>query len=213
MPATEVFIIDPDEIYRLGMIACLGALPDVASAEGVAEPGAAWASERLPRSALVILSVDFDDVGTLIGQLHHRIGCRVVASASRWQQEAVLSAVDAGAVGVLSKDALTAPALIAQVRAALHGAGVIPPDLLVSLLDRTDSRGERSGAAGRGATLTAREQRVLSLLADGHIMRDVATQLSYSERTVKSLLQGAVMKLEARGRSHAIARAVREGLI
>ena len=43
--------------------------------------------------------------------------------------------------------------------------------------------------------------------------REVATELSYSERTVKTVLRDAVMKLGARSRSQAIAFAVREGLI
>lgn len=213
MSTTEVLIVDPNAIYRLGMIACLSALPEIDRVRGVATAAAALSDDPPQPAGLVILSVEFADVGMLIGRLHHRTGCRVIASATRWQQAEVLAAVDAGAVGVLAKDGLTSEGLIAQVRAALHGAGVIPPELLSSLLDRGDVRGDRSATLNRAGNLTAREQRVLSLLADGCQTREVATELSYSERTVKSLLQCAVMKLEARSRAHAVARAVREGLI
>jgi DNA-binding NarL/FixJ family response regulator len=61
--------------------------------------------------------------------------------------------------------------------------------------------------------LTDREQQVLALIAAGHPTREVAQQLSYSERTVKNVLHDVVTKLNARSRSQAVAFAVREGLI
>jgi DNA-binding NarL/FixJ family response regulator len=41
----------------------------------------------------------------------------------------------------------------------------------------------------------------------------VATELSYSERTVKNILHDVTTRLQLRNRSHAVAYAVREGLI
>jgi DNA-binding NarL/FixJ family response regulator len=61
--------------------------------------------------------------------------------------------------------------------------------------------------------LTDREQQVLALIAAGHPTREVAQELSYSERTVKNVLHDVVTKLNARSRSQAVAFAVREGLI
>jgi DNA-binding NarL/FixJ family response regulator len=54
---------------------------------------------------------------------------------------------------------------------------------------------------------------VLALLADGHQTREIALQLCYSERTIKNVLHDIVTKLNVRSRSHAIAYAVRAGLI
>ena len=68
-------------------------------------------------------------------------------------------------------------------------------------------------AAMRPGGLNNREQRVLRLFADGKLTREVAHEMSYSERTVKTLLRDAVMKLGATSRSQAIAYAVRDGLI
>jgi len=61
--------------------------------------------------------------------------------------------------------------------------------------------------------LSQREQRVLALLAEGHQTREIASQLCYSERTIKNVLHDIVTKLNVRSRSHAIAYAVRAGLI
>ena len=54
---------------------------------------------------------------------------------------------------------------------------------------------------------------MLALIAQGHPTREVALELSYSERTVKNVLHDVVTKLNARSRSQAVAHAVREGLI
>ena len=84
------------------------------------------------------------------------------------------------------------------------------PDLLEHLLAKLPENGD-AGAARRRAQLTDREQQVLSLIAAGHPTREVALELSYSERTVKNVLHDVVTKLNARSRSQAVAFAVREG--
>ena len=61
--------------------------------------------------------------------------------------------------------------------------------------------------------LTDRETQVLSLIADGHLTREIAELLCYSERTVKNVLHDVVTKLNARTRAQAVAHGVREGLI
>jgi DNA-binding NarL/FixJ family response regulator len=209
MGVTEahILIIEPNSIYRLGMEACLRVLTGFGQVTGYESPEAAWSDGSLPAADLVILSVELEQVAMLVAQVHHRAGCPVLASAVRWQENAVMDAIDAGAVGVLSKEGLSAEGLAAQVRAALHGAGVVPANLLSSLLLREDRPTKRPGG------LNHREQNVLRLFADGKLTREVATAMSYSERTVKTLLHDAVMKLGATSRSQAIAYAVRDGLI
>jgi DNA-binding NarL/FixJ family response regulator len=115
--------------------------------------------------------------------------------------------MQAGAIGFLRKESLTADSLGAAVRAAASGSGVVTPDLLGRLVAglQADERPI--------ARLTDREQQVLALIAEGHPTREVALQLSYSERTVKNVLHDVVTKLNARSRSQAVAFAVREGLI
>lgn len=202
---STIFLLDRDGIYRLGMVACLQALPEVALVDGAASLAEAWERPALLDADLVIVSVDLEQAALAIAQLHQRVGCRVLATATRLQEDAVLQAIGAGAVGVMGKSGLTIDALTAQVRAALHGAGVVPPELLTSLTG-TRPRPARGG-------LTTREQSVLALFAAGKVTREVAKELAYSERTVKSVLHEAVAKLGAQSRTQAIAFAVRDGFI
>jgi DNA-binding NarL/FixJ family response regulator len=54
---------------------------------------------------------------------------------------------------------------------------------------------------------------VLRLVAEGHDTSEIADQLCYSERTVKNVLHDITTRLQLRNRTHAVAYAVREGLI
>jgi DNA-binding NarL/FixJ family response regulator len=144
-----------------------------------------------------------------VGAVGESTGARVIVCSSHCAEDAVLAALQAGAVGVLRKDTLTTDSLATAVRAAANGTGVVTPELLRDLLDGLAAGLERPVVA----RLTDREQQVLSLIAEGHPTREVAEQLCYSERTVKNVLHDVVTKLGARSRSQAVAHAVREGLI
>ena len=60
---------------------------------------------------------------------------------------------------------------------------------------------------------TERELSVLRMLGDGCDTREIARRLAYSERTVKTVIQDLSQRLGLRNRSHAVAYAVRNGLI
>jgi DNA-binding NarL/FixJ family response regulator len=210
----NVFVIDPQSIYRRGVMSCLGELPFVAAVDGVDAPQQAWEHPALAGADLVLIDVGAPDAVAAIERLSSREGCRVLATAMGWQQAELLGAVGSGALGVMCKQGLTQEALIAQVHAILNGAGVMPPRMLSTLVA---SRADQAGTSPRGFAritgLTSREQLVLKLIADGRLLREVADELSYSERTVKLVLSAAVGKLGARSRSQAVAHAVREGII
>jgi DNA-binding NarL/FixJ family response regulator len=180
----------------------------VADAESVRE---AWEHPDLFASELVILEHSVEGGSEFIGAVTEATSRRVIVCSADANEDAVLGALRAGATGFLRKDSLTPDALSAAVQAAAGGAGVLAPDLLGSLLRGVASEG--SDGRPSLARLTEREQQVLALIAKGHPTREVALELSYSERTVKNVLHDVVTKLNARSRSQAVAHAVREGLI
>jgi DNA-binding NarL/FixJ family response regulator len=65
----------------------------------------------------------------------------------------------------------------------------------------------------RPAGLTEREIEVLRLVADGFDTSEIAGSLAYSERTIKNIIHDVTARLNLRNRSHAVAYAVRQGLI
>ena len=186
----------------------LDEVDSVADAGSVRE---AWEHPDLFGAGLVLLDHTVPGGHDFIGAVRETTGAQVIVCTSEETEDAVLLAIQNGAVGFLRKETLTPESLGAAVRAAASGAGVMAPDLLGTLLKGL-SPGELDDKPAT-ARLTDREQQVLSLIAQGHPTREVAEQLCYSERTVKNVLHDVVTKLNARSRSQAVAHAVREGLI
>ena len=209
----KVFVIDSHAIYRRGLVASLELLDRVESVSQADGVGGAQQHSALPDADVVILDASMAGGHDFIAEVAESGDAHVIACTSACDEEAVLGAVDAGAVGYLRKDTLTQDVLQAAVQAAAGGAAVIAPDVLGTMLRSpppTDDDAQGRLPTGR---LSEREQRVLTLIAEGYQTREVAAQLCYSERTVKNVLHDVVTKLNARSRSHAVAHAVRDGLI
>jgi DNA-binding NarL/FixJ family response regulator len=204
----KLFVLDPHTIYRRGLAACLELMPEVEHVAHTASIAEAREHPGLGEADLVILDPAADGSGDFIGA----VDTRVMVCSSDCTEESVLGALQAGAVGYLRKDTLTADSLATAVKAAHNGTGVMTPELLGNLLRGLTPEAFEPGRPAV-ARLTDREQQVLALIAAGHPTREVAQQLCYSERTVKNVLHDVVTKLNARSRSQAVAFAVREGLI
>ena len=61
--------------------------------------------------------------------------------------------------------------------------------------------------------LTAREADMLRLVSEGFDTAEIAAKTSFSERTVKNVLHDVTSRLQLRNRSHAVAYALKQGMI
>jgi DNA-binding NarL/FixJ family response regulator len=100
-------------------------------------------------------------------------------------------------MAVLPRSTLTPDRLIGAVRAAAAGLRV----------------GSHRGDQVDAGRLDHRRLEVLRLLAEGADTQQISRELSYSERTIKSLIQDVERELGAKSRAQAVARGIREGLI
>jgi DNA-binding NarL/FixJ family response regulator len=159
-------------------------------------------------------SVDEETAGWLRG-LHRANGLPVVLISGRVDGRALSALVEAGVRGVLRRHEATADRLVSAVRSAAIGNGDLPPELLRQLLDHLAGLNRQVlGPRGYSFTgLTDRERTVLQLLADGLSTREVAVRLSYSERTIKTVIQDLTLRLQLRNRTQAVAYALRNGWI
>jgi DNA-binding NarL/FixJ family response regulator len=135
-------------------------------------------------------------------------GRRVMVIADTFSPEAALRAVGEG-VGALLQSAQATPARLADTLRSLHdGDGRMPHELLVRIL----GSGASTTPSSRPA-LTERQVAVLRLMADGLGNASIARSLSCSEHTIKNVIYELMTRLDARNRAHAVAAAVRSGLI
>jgi DNA-binding NarL/FixJ family response regulator len=169
------------------------------------------------RASVAVVAVDqVDEQETRVIRGLLRGGCyHVVVVSTTLDDQAVLRAVEAGACAILRRGEATAERLATVLIAAMEGHGALPPDLLGSLLSQVGKL-QRSVLAPRGLLVngfTEREIEVLRLVADGFDTEEIAEKLSYSERTVKNVLHDVTSRFELRNRCHAVAYAMRAGVI
>lgn len=142
-------------------------------------------------------------------------GSSVVLVVVELDDTALVAAVEAGVAALVRRSEATPERLVAVIRSAAAGEAAVPPDLLCRLLDQVGQL-QRQVLSPRGlsfAGLADREIEVLRLVADGLDTAEIATQLSYSQRTIKTVLHDVTTRLQLRNRSHAVAYALRQGLI
>jgi DNA-binding NarL/FixJ family response regulator len=140
---------------------------------------------------------------------------RTLLVAGLLDDAALAAAAEAGVSGLVRRSEATPERLARVVVRLAAGQGEVPTDLLGRLLNQV-GRLQRQVLQPRGLAfsgLSDRETQVLRLVADGHGTAEIATQLCYSERTVKNVLHDVTSRLQLRNRSHAVAYALREGLI
>jgi DNA-binding NarL/FixJ family response regulator len=113
--------------------------------------------------------------------------------------------------GVVSRDA-TGAELRAAVAAAAQGLVVLPA-ALVRGLGRDELGLPPPGVGALEEALTPRELEVLDLLSQGLANKAIAARLGISENTVKFHVAAVIGKLGASGRTDAVTRGLRRGLI
>ena len=128
---------------------------------------------------------------------------RVVLVAGELDDADVLVAVESGVCAVARRSEVDADILVRLATAAVSGEGVLPPDC--SARCSTGCRGcsarcsSRAGCTSPG--FTDRETEVLRLLAAGLSTSETPVKLSYSQRTIKSIVHDVTNRFQLRNRS------------
>ena len=168
------------------------------------------------RTVAVVATDRLDERTTqLLRTLQGRGFTRQVLVAGELGESDTMAAVEVGVCAVARRADSTPEVLVRLVTAAAAGEGALPPDLLGRLLHQV-SRLQRHVLEPRGlqlAGVSTRESAVLRMVAAGLSTKEIAGKLSYSERTVKSILHDVTNRFQLKNRAHAVAYALREGLI
>jgi DNA-binding NarL/FixJ family response regulator len=142
---------------------------------------------------------------------------KVVVLTTFADDASIISALEAGAMGFLTKDAGREQIALA-VRSAAAGQSVLDPVAQASLLrSAAPSTAETVTAPTAPVTLpddlTPREADVLRAIAAGHTNAEIATELFISEVTVKSHINHLFAKIRARSRAEAVRYAYDKGIV
>jgi two-component system response regulator DevR len=202
----RLLVVDDHEVVRQGLVALIDRREKF---QVVAEAGTveeALDAARRFQPDLVIMDVRLPDGSGIEACREIRAelpATRVVMLTSYPDEEAVLSAIIAGASGYLLKQ-IRARDLINALEAVGRGESLLDPAVTEKVLERV--RRIASGTyTDELAQLTAQEQKILQLVAEGKTNKEIASEVFLSDKTVKNYVSSILSKLNLQRRAQAAA--------
>jgi DNA-binding NarL/FixJ family response regulator len=205
---TTILIADDHPLFRGALRQALGSLmphATVIEASGLDEVMAAMGRER--DLDLILLDLTMPGVQGFSGLMYLRAqhpDVPVVIVSATEEALVIRRALDFGASGFIPKS-LDAEHIGAAVNAVLAGETWTPPDIDISAAEDKET-GE---LVRRLARLTPQQVRVLMMLSEGLLNKQIAYELTVSEATVKAHVSAILQKLGVDSRTQAVIAAAR----
>jgi DNA-binding NarL/FixJ family response regulator len=210
----RVVVVDDQSAVREGLALLIEALPGI-TVVGQAPDGLVAAevvAETAPDVVLMDLAMPRCDGVTATRRIRDdHPGTQVVVLSTYADEDSILRALDAGALGYLTKSA-TRDEIGRAVHAAAAGQAVLDSEVqrrLVAAAIKAPAPPEPESPD----ELTARETDVLRLLAAGQTNREIARALFVGEATVKTHINRIYAKTASRDRAQAIRYAYTHGYV
>jgi NarL family two-component system response regulator LiaR len=195
----KVMIVDDHLLVRDGIELLLSTFDDIEVAAVVesGENALAFCQQEQPDVILMDMLMPDQDGPEAIDQiLKSYPEIKVIALTSFVEEDLVVRAIQAGAIGYLLKN-VSADKLAEAIRAAMQGQSTIEATAAQVLLQASKK------SAQVGDDLTERERQVLALIAEGMTNKEIAQQLSLSHGTVRVYVSQVLAKLEVGNRTEA----------
>jgi len=212
----RVIVADDQSAVREGLVLLLGTLPGIVVAGQAADGDAAVELVAAVRPHVALMDLNMpgcDGVAATRRISADHPGTRVVVLTTYADDESIIGALQAGALGYLTKDATRAE-IGRAVEAAAAGQAVLDPGVqqrLLSAAARAPAMPEAADSSAGDGELTPREADVLRLIAAGQSNREIARTLFVSEATVKTHVNRIFAKTGSRDRSQALRYAYTHG--
>jgi DNA-binding NarL/FixJ family response regulator len=201
MPKTRILLVDDHDIVRLGLMTLLNDQPDM---EVVGEASTAGESVRMAEQLkpdVVLMDIRLPGEGGIEAcrQIASKTtSCKVVMLTSFADDELVMRAIRAGAVGYVLKQ-VGNEELLRAIRAAARGEALLDPSTTARLLSRVRET-ERKADEDAFRDLSDREMDVLIHLAKGRTNAEIGALLNLSEKTVGNYVSNMFEKLNLSNR-------------
>ncbi|MEA2441946.1 MAG: two-component system, NarL family, nitrate/nitrite response regulator NarL [Thermoleophilaceae bacterium] len=206
----RVFVADDHPLVREGLLRAVGDEPRLELVGSAANGREALEGIRDLRPDVALLDVkmpELDGIAVVRAVAREALDTRVVFLSAYVDSAVAYRALAEGAAGFLSKEA-SAKAVCEAIVAAARGETVMSSEVQSGIAEEIRLR-----AAPERLSLSARENEVLVLIADGLSAPDIGKRLHLSPATVKGHLQSLYEKLGVSERAAAVAEAMRRGLL
>ena len=200
----RVLAVDDHQLIRAGIATLLLTESDIELVGEATNGGEAIAKFREFRPDVTLMDLQMpetDGFDAIIAIRNEFPEARIIVLTTYTGDAQAIRAIKAGAQAYLLKSLLYKE-LIQTIRTVHAGRRAIAPAIAAQIAEHS---GEES--------LTPKETEVLRLIAAGNANKQIAAQLSITEETVKSRVKNILSKLGANDRTHAVAIAIKRGIV
>jgi two-component system, NarL family, response regulator NreC len=215
MNRIRVLLVDDHTLFRQGIRNLLSCEPDIDLVGEATNGGEALEKAVDVRPDVILMDIGMPGLSSFEATAQvkkNRPETKVLFLTMYDDEEYLLQSMQAGAGGYILKDT-PAPQLIAAVREVARGGNHLSPRMLAHLVD--DFRGRLKGGepVSRASTLTTREREVLKVLAEGLSVKEIASDLNLSVKTVDAHKFNLMRKLDLHNRAQLVQYAIQKKIL
>ena len=213
--AHRILVVDDHTIMRDGLQALLSAEPDYEVVGTTSDGEAAIQSVESLQPDIVLMGLSMVQAGGVEAIAHIKQQfpeIKIIALTFHKEGQYIRATFEAGADGYLLKDDSRAELFMA-LGSVLHGKNYLSPAICSNVIAGYLARSDSAISCPTWAKLTHREKEVITLIAEGHTTRQIATRLSLSPGTVGKHRTNLMKKLGLHSVSAVTAYAIQNRLV
>jgi len=210
----KCIVVDDHTLFREGLRRLLESEPDFQVVGEASDAIQALQKVREVHPDVVLMDIGMPGMSSFEAARlieKNSPGTRLIFLTMYEDEEYLLQSLDVGAAGYVLKDA-PAPKLINAVREVHQGRKYLSPQVLGKVVAfRSQLQGSHGQA--RSSTLTPREREVLKMIAEGNSVKEIASLLGLSIKTVEAHKFNLMRKLKIHNKAQLVTYAIRRKIV
>ena len=215
MAKIRVLLTDDHTLFRQGIHTLLTAEPELEVVGEAANGAEAIAKSAEMKPDVVLMDVSMPGLSSFEATRQirgDRPGAKVLFLTMYDDEDYLAECMEAGASGYVLKDS-PAEQLIAAIGEVHRGGSYLSPRMLTHLVDDFRSRVKSSTRLPRFSTLTRREVEILKFLAEGNSVKEIASTLNLSVKTIEAHKFNLMRKLDIHNKAQLVQYAIQKKII
>ncbi len=215
MPLIRILLADDHALFRQGIQTLLASELDVIVIGQAKNGGEAVELADALRPDVILMDIGMPGLSSFEATIQikkNRPNAKVLFLTMYDDDDYLMQAMNAGAGGYILKDS-PAPQLITAVREVAQGGNHLSPRMLSHLVDDFRGRLKVGHQVARGSLLTPREREVLKALAEGLSVKEIASDLNVSIKTVEAHKFNLMRKLDIHNKAQLVHYAIQKKII